>query len=62
MKIEDFAERHRLKLRRDADGTLVDDFRIHRMGNVVAVRNAPSPGATSSMAIAEHVVAETLRG
>ncbi|HET7566516.1 MAG TPA: L-2-hydroxyglutarate oxidase [Gaiellaceae bacterium] len=42
----------------DPDGSLVDDFRIHRIGPVVAVRNAPSPGATSSMAIAEHV-AET---
>ena len=27
----------------DADGTLVDDFRISRRGRVVSVRNAPSP-------------------
>lgn len=40
----------------DADGTLVDDFRIDRLGPVTAVRNAPSPAATSSLAIAEHVV------
>ncbi|MBO3731845.1 L-2-hydroxyglutarate oxidase [Glycomyces niveus] len=40
----------------DRDGALVDDFRIHRLGPVTAVRNAPSPAATSSMAIAEHVV------
>ena len=39
----------------DPDGSLVDDFRIHKLGAVVAVRNAPSPGATSSMAIAEHI-------
>jgi L-2-hydroxyglutarate oxidase LhgO len=39
----------------DPDGSLVDDFRVHRLGRVVAVRNAPSPGATSSMAIAEHI-------
>jgi L-2-hydroxyglutarate oxidase LhgO len=39
----------------DRDGSLVDDFRIHHVGPVVAVRNAPSPGATSSLAIAEHV-------
>jgi L-2-hydroxyglutarate oxidase LhgO len=39
----------------DRDGTLVDDFRIHRVGPVVAVRNAPSPAATSSLAIAEHL-------
>jgi L-2-hydroxyglutarate oxidase len=38
------------------DGSLVDDFRISRCGRVTAVRNAPSPGATSSLAIAEHVV------
>lgn len=44
----------------DRDGSLVDDFRINRIGRVVAVRNAPSPGATASMAIAEHIVAETL--
>ncbi|MGW0938394.1 L-2-hydroxyglutarate oxidase [Streptomyces sp. NPDC002666] len=37
------------------DGSLVDDFRIHRVGAVTVVRNAPSPAATSSMAIAEHI-------
>ncbi|GAB3520730.1 L-2-hydroxyglutarate oxidase [Arthrobacter monumenti] len=40
----------------DADGSLVDDFRITRRGSVLSVRNAPSPAATSSLAIAEHVV------
>ena len=44
----------------DPDGSLVDDFRIHRLGPVVAVRNAPSPGATSSLAIAEHIAAAAL--
>ena len=39
----------------DPDGTLVDDFRISELGPVVAVRNAPSPAATSSLAIAEHI-------
>jgi L-2-hydroxyglutarate oxidase LhgO len=38
------------------DGSLVDDFAIHRIGAVTAVRNAPSPAATSAMAIAEHIV------
>ncbi len=42
----------------DADGALVDDFRINRVGDVTSVRNAPSPAATASMAIAEHIVAE----
>ncbi|MGQ4272029.1 L-2-hydroxyglutarate oxidase [Nocardiopsis changdeensis] len=45
----------------DRDGSLVDDFRIHRVGPVTAVRNAPSPAATSCMAIAEHI-ADTLEG
>jgi L-2-hydroxyglutarate oxidase LhgO len=40
------------------DGSLVDDFRISRQGRVVAIRNAPSPAATSSMAIAEHLAAQ----
>ena len=40
----------------DPDGSLVDDFRISQCGGVLAVRNAPSPAATSSLAIAEHVV------
>jgi (S)-2-hydroxyglutarate dehydrogenase len=38
------------------DGSLVDDFSISRRGRVLSVRNAPSPAATSSLAIAEHVV------
>ncbi|GLB66552.1 L-2-hydroxyglutarate oxidase [Arthrobacter mangrovi] len=42
------------------DGSLVDDFRITRHGSVLSVRNAPSPAATSSLAIAEHIVALAL--
>jgi (S)-2-hydroxyglutarate dehydrogenase len=41
------------------DGSLVDDFRITARGRVVNVRNAPSPAATSSLAIAE-VICEQL--
>lgn len=40
----------------DADGTLVDDFRFSRVGNVFSVRNAPSPAATASLAIADLVL------
>jgi (S)-2-hydroxyglutarate dehydrogenase len=43
----------------DPDGSLVDDFRIHRCGpegRITVVRNAPSPAATSSLAIAEYIV------
>ncbi len=41
----------------DRDGSLVDDFRIGHEDGITTVRNAPSPAATSSLAIAEHVVA-----
>jgi len=44
----------------DADGSLVDDFRIHRIGPVITVRNAPSPAATSSLAIGQHIAALAL--
>jgi L-2-hydroxyglutarate oxidase len=44
----------------DRDGSLVDDFRIDHRGRVTALRNAPSPAATSSLAIAEHLVDEAL--
>jgi (S)-2-hydroxyglutarate dehydrogenase len=38
------------------DGSLVDDFVIVTGDGVTSVRNAPSPAATSSLAIAEYVV------
>ena len=38
------------------DGSLVDDFVFNTQGDrVVHVRNAPSPAATSSLAIARHI-------
>nr|WP_218859211.1 L-2-hydroxyglutarate oxidase [Petropleomorpha daqingensis] len=46
----------------DRDGTLVDDFRIHQVGPVVTVRNAPSPAATSALAIGEHIADRVLAG
>jgi (S)-2-hydroxyglutarate dehydrogenase len=45
----------------DEDGSLVDDFRISQLGRVMLVRNAPSPAATSSLAIAEYVADRALR-
>jgi L-2-hydroxyglutarate oxidase LhgO len=45
----------------DARGRLVDDFVITGTERVSHVRNAPSPGATSALAIAEHIVAEALK-
>ena len=43
----------------DRDGALVDDFRIGVTGAVVSVRNAPSPAATSSPAIADYIANQT---
>jgi 2-hydroxyglutarate dehydrogenase len=40
------------------DGSLVDDFVFSSTPHTLHVRNAPSPGATSSLAIAEHVVSK----
>ena len=39
------------------DGQLVEDFVLERRPGVVHVRNAPSPGATSSMLIGETIAA-----
>jgi L-2-hydroxyglutarate oxidase LhgO len=40
----------------ERDGTLVDDFRIDHSDGVTSVRNAPSPAATSSLAIAAYLL------
>ena len=40
----------------ERDGSLVDDFRITHADRITCIRNAPSPAATSSLAIAAHVV------
>jgi L-2-hydroxyglutarate oxidase len=40
------------------DGSLVDDFVFVRRARQVHVLNAPSPGATSSLEIAKHIVAQ----
>jgi len=37
------------------DGSLVDDFRIVESADAVHVLNAPSPGATASLAIGRHI-------
>ena len=37
------------------DGSLVDDFWLDLRGNTLDVRNAPSPAATASLAIAAHI-------
>jgi L-2-hydroxyglutarate oxidase LhgO len=37
------------------DGRLVDDFVFSRTGRTLHVRNAPSPAATSALAIAREI-------
>jgi (S)-2-hydroxyglutarate dehydrogenase len=45
----------------DRDGRLVDDFVVHRTERALHVRNAPSPAATSSLALARLIVDEAER-
>ena len=40
------------------DGTLVDDFLVQTAPRQVHVLNAPSPAATASLEIADHLVAQ----
>src|SRR5829696_978762 len=40
------------------DGKLVDDFVVHRTDHALHVRNAPSPAATSSLALAKLIADE----
>jgi L-2-hydroxyglutarate oxidase len=42
----------------DRDGKLVDDFVVHRTDRALHVRNAPSPAATSSLALAKLIADE----
>jgi (S)-2-hydroxyglutarate dehydrogenase len=39
----------------DRDGRLVDDFVVHRTERALHIRNAPSPAATSSLALAKLI-------
>ena len=39
-----------------AEGTLLMDFNIERAGNQIHILNAPSPGATASLAIASYIL------
>ncbi len=44
-----------------ADGSLVDDFVFDGADGIVHVRNAPSPAATSSLAIGKYVADDAER-
>lgn len=59
LKMEDLVARSAAGVRAQAwgkDGALLDDFAVDRLGDVTVLRNAPSPAATSAMAIADHVL------
>ncbi len=43
----------------DRDGRLVDDFVVQRTGRALHIRNAPSPAATSSLALARLIADES---
>ena len=40
----------------DSNGNLIMDFKVLRQKNQIHILNAPSPGATASLAIAEHII------
>jgi L-2-hydroxyglutarate oxidase LhgO len=44
-----------------SDGSLVDDFVFEGAEGIVHVRNAPSPAATSSLAIGKHIADDAER-
>ncbi|MFS0866115.1 L-2-hydroxyglutarate oxidase [Microbacterium sp. 179-B 1A2 NHS] len=59
LKLGDLTAKHGAGVRAQAwgrGGELLDDFAVDRVGPVTLLRNAPSPAATSSLAIAEHVI------
>jgi L-2-hydroxyglutarate oxidase len=39
------------------DGSLIDDFKINETPHAIHVLNAPSPAATASLAIGQHIAA-----
>ena len=43
-----------------ADGALIDDFVIQASDRILHVRNAPSPGATASLAIGDEIARRTI--
>jgi len=45
----------------EANGFLVDDFRIKEAERMVHVLNAPSPAATASISIGESIAALALK-
>lgn len=40
----------------DLDGKLIMDFQIEKIDNQIHLLNAPSPGATASLSIANYII------
>lgn len=63
LKLSDLTRKTMAGVRAQAwakDGTLLDDFAVDQVGPITLLRNAPSPAATSAMAIADHVLSNYL--
>lgn len=61
LRISDLAGKTEAGVRAQAwasDGSLLDDFAVDRVGPVTVLRNAPSPAATSALAIADYLIDE----
>lgn len=59
LRASDLTHKHGAGVRAQAwgrAGELLDDFAVDQVGPVTLLRNAPSPAATSSIAIAEYVI------
>ncbi|KRA22240.1 hydroxyglutarate oxidase [Microbacterium sp. Root61] len=59
LRMSDLAGKHGAGVRAQAwarGGELLDDFAVDQVGPVTLLRNAPSPAATSSLAIAGYVI------
>ena len=63
LRSSDLTHKHGAGVRAQAwgrGGELLDDFAVDQVGPVTLLRNAPSPAATSSIAIADYVIAHYL--
>ena len=59
LKMKDMVAKSAAGVRAQAwgrDGSLLDDFAVDQVGRVTVLRNAPSPAATSSIAIAGYLI------
>jgi L-2-hydroxyglutarate oxidase LhgO len=59
LELDDLTQQSEAGIRAQAvarDGTLLDDFVFARTPRALHVCNAPSPAATASLALAEHIV------